>query len=269
MNQVLFDVEKIKRNHARAINSMDDHGFLFDNAINRMIDNLKDIQRDFKNILIIGKRGSQSLVKFLDHYDAIITLFDVVDGDNEIPAFKSESFDCILCLPYMHTVNDVPQFLMAIKSYLKPDGVFMNCFFGGQSLQELRQSIMSVELSERGGVGQHVHPMIDHYDYAALMQKANFALPVVDYDRFVVEYSSIQKLYDDLYYMGEGNALANRNNTITELKSMIERHYKDHFYNDGFVATFDIIHGLGWKSDPSQQLPAKRGSGQKSMTEIL
>jgi hypothetical protein len=111
--------------------------------------------------------------------------------------------------------------------------------------------------------------MIDHYQAAALMQKAGFALPVVDYDRVTVTYQKLQSLYDDLYYMGEANALSNRTQNFKNMKQDIENEYKNRFYNGGFQATFDIIHMIGWAPHESQQQPAKRGSGQTSLTEIL
>jgi len=268
MNQPLFDIDKIRRNRKLAASKMDDHGFLIERAANRIVDNLKDIQRDFQNILIIGARGADIIQ---NHFgaDKTITVYDVTDGNEEIPKFNAEQFDCVIALPYMHVVNDVPRFLMAVKSYLKPDGLFLCAFFGGLSLQELRQSIMGAELNYNGGASQHIHPMIDHYQFAALMQKAGFALPVIDFDRVSVCYQKLQSLYDDLHYMGEGNALNDRNGTIQPFKDKVEEIYQSDFYDNGFTTTFDILHGIGWKHHDSQQQPAKRGSGKQSLTEIL
>lgn len=268
MNQPLFDINKIRRNRKRAIENMKEHDFLIERAANRIVDNLKDIQRDFDTILIVGARGAD-IVRAHFGDNKTIAVFDVTDGDEEIPKFKEQQFDCIIALPYMHVVNDVPQFLMAMKSYLKPDGLFLCAFFGGLSLQELRQSIMSAELVYNGGASQHIHPMIDHYQMAALMQKAQFALPVVDYDRVHVCYKNLQSLYDDLHFMGEGNALFDRKDTITPFKNGVEKEYKKRFFDDGYNATFDIVHCIGWKHHESQQQPAQRGSANKSLTEIL
>ena len=266
MNSI-FDIEKIRKNRAYALQNMEGHDFLFEKATERMIDNLCDIKRDFKNILIIGARGSEALVEYFSNKN--ITVYDVVEDNNEIPDLKDESFDCILCLHYLHVVNNVPAFLLKIKSMLVPDGLFLCSFFGGLSLQELRQSIMDAELQKTGGVSQHIHPMIDHYQAAALMQKSGFALPVVDYDRVIVEYGKLETLYQDLRMMGEGNALNNRKSNIKKLKQYIENIYKNKFYNEGYVATFDIIHTIGWAPHESQQKPLERGSGEVSLTEIL
>lgn len=266
MNEI-FDIEKIRRNRLWAKDHMDGHDFLFNRALNQMMDNLDDIQRDFKNILIVGRRQSDIIKSKLSNKN--IELFDINDNSNEIPKYDVGQFDCIIVTPYLHTVNDVVGFLTAMKSYLQPDGLFLCSYFGGQSLNELRSSIMEVELAKFGGASQHIHPMIDHFQFAGLLQSVGFALPVVDYDRVIVEYSDIDNLYKDLKNMGEGNALQDRKSNISELKQDIEIIYKNNFYNNGYIATFDIVHGIGWAPHESQQKPSKRGSGQVSLTEIL
>lgn len=263
----LFDIEKIRRNRAYALDHMDGHDFLYQKAAEAMIDNVRDIKRDFQNILIIGTCSE----KFIKHYffNENITIFDIDNNLNEIPGYSEGAFDCILCMHYLHVVNDVPSFLLRVKSMLKPDGVFLCSFFGGRSLQELRAVVMEAELEAVDGVTQQIHPMIDHYQMAGLLQQTGFALPVVDYDRVVVHYQNLETLFEDLRCMGESNALINRKSNIKNLKQDIENIYKNKFYNDGYIATFDIVHGIGWAPHESQQKPAARGSGDISLTEIL
>lgn len=270
----LFDFEKIRRNRAFAMKHITGHDFLFSRAANRVTDNLRDINRDFQDVLIVGWRGAGIVADYFDG-KANVTVCDVeiapdgVRTDHEIPVFDAGTFDCVIAMPYVHTVNDVPGFLAQVKSFLRPDGVFLCSLFGGQSLQELRQSIMSAELQYTGGASQHIHPMIDHYQLAGLMQRAGFSLPVVDYDRLNVSYATLETLYADLRSMGESNALSDRKRGIKDFKDIIEKQYRKSFYNNGFDATFDILHAIGWAPHESQQKPAKRGSGQVSLTEIL
>jgi len=143
-------------------------------------------------------------------------------------------------------------------------------FFGGHSLQELRNSILKAEMALNDGASRHIHPMIDHQSFAGLLQTAQFALPVVDFDRIHVSYSDLNNLYIDLKNMGEGNALYDRSSPFTqELKDAAEQCYKHDFFDNGYITTFDILHAIGWTPHESQQQPAKRGSGQVSLTEIL
>ena len=264
---MLFDIEKIRRNRLYALDHMDGHDFLFQKAAERLLDNLKDINRDFQDILILGLRGSQKIAGYFNNKN--ITVYDVIDGKDEIPQFEEGQFDCIVSLPYLHSVNDVPGFLKAVRSFLKPDGLFLCSLFGGHSLQELRQAVMDAEINRRGGASQQIHPMIDHYQLAALFQKLGFALPVVDYDRVTVHYSDLKTLYTDLRRMGEGNALVQREQPLHDLFDAIDAYYKANFYDNGYVATFDVLHGIGWQPHASQQKPAQRGSGRVSLTDIL
>jgi len=268
MVQPLFNVDKIRSNRRYARDHIGDHGFLFDKMSARILDNLQDIHRDFNDILIVGERGCMPI---LTHFkDKNVTVYDVVnDGNPEIPDCEPQSFDCVISMGYMHVVNDVQGFLKSIKSYLKPDGLFLSAFCGGVTLHELRQSIMAVELEQKNGVSQHIHPMIDHYQFAGLLQAAQFALPVVDYDRTNVLYGDLDDLYTDLKNMGEGNSLLDRKSTLHNIKKDVDDYCKNHFYDDGYQATFDILYGIGWAPHDNQQKPAKRGSGQVSLTEIL
>lgn len=274
MDNDLFDFERIKRNREFAQSRLQDHNFLIHKSVERVLDNLRDIQRDFKKIAVIGSRGADILKACFPKKS--VTVFDIVKGrgvdrlmKDEIPDLKEGRYDCVIVLPYLHTVNNVPAFLQTVKLALKPDGLFLCCLFGGTTIQELRQSIMQVELKSRDGAGQHIHPMIDHYQFAGLLQSAGFALPVVDYDRVHVRYSELITLYKDIIGMGEGNALIEKPQPIDDIKSEIENYYRENFYNEGFVATFDILHGIGWSHHESQQQPARRGSGEVSLTEIL
>ena len=80
----------------------------------------------------------------------------------------------------MHGVNDLPGALIQIKRALKPDGLFMGCLLGGRTLQELRQALLEAESETMGGVSPRVAPFADLRDLGGLLQRAGFALPVID-----------------------------------------------------------------------------------------
>lgn len=279
----IFDINAVVQNRRRAAAQFSDHDFLFSKAAERLCDNLSDIKRDLEKCLIIGWRGADRVIEFLrthknaaqiDLYD--IALPDTVKGhilSSEIPHTGDGGYDAVIALPYLHTVNDVPGALAALKSSLKPDGVFMCALFGGQTLMELRDAMMRAELDIKGGATQHVHPMIDHFQMAGLLQRAGFALPVVDYDRVQVSYGALKTLYRDLRGMGESNTMVQRQKTMTGkgVFVAVENAYRAHHLDsDGrYAATFDIIFGIGWHPHDSQQQPARRGSGETSLAEVL
>ncbi|WP_087121574.1 methyltransferase domain-containing protein [Brevundimonas sp. SH203] len=182
------------------------------------------------------------------------------------------SADLIVSLLTLHCANDLPGALAQIRRALKPDGLFIGALFGAGTLKELRGVLTEAELAERGGAQARVSPFADGYDGAALLQRAGFALPVSDVDRFTVRYSDLFALIRDLRAMGETNVLQgtmrplNRRIVARAAALYAERHGLE----DGRIpATFEIIHLAGWKPHESQQKPLPRGSAKTRLADAL
>jgi SAM-dependent methyltransferase len=182
------------------------------------------------------------------------------------------STDLIISLLSLHWANDLPGALAQIKRALKPDGLFVGTLFGAGTLKELRAVLTEAELAERGGAQARISPFADGYDGAALLQRAGFALPVSDVDRFTVRYPDLFALIRDLRAMGETNVLSGPIRPLS--RAVIARAAKlyaeRHGDADGRIpATFEIIHLAGWKPHESQQKPLARGSAKVRLADAL
>ena len=62
-------------------------------------------------------------------------------ADEEALPLGEASVDLVASLLSLQAVNDLPGALAQIKRALRPDGLFIACLFGGESLTELRQSL--------------------------------------------------------------------------------------------------------------------------------
>ena len=143
---------------------------------------------------------------------------------------------------------------------------------GGTSLGELRQALTRAEVEQDGGAGLRVSPFLDVRDAGMLLQRAGFALPVVDVDEITVTYDNALALMRDLRGMGEAGALADRPRQLkrgTLLRAA--EVYRDAFADArGRVpATFQILFLAGWTPDESQPRPLRRGSGRASLAKAL
>ena len=110
-------------------------------------------------------------------------------------------------------MNDLPGALVQIRRALKPDGLLLAALIGGGSLGELREAFAAAESEIEGGVSPHVAPFADVRELGALLQRAGFALPVVDTDRLTVRYDSVFDLMRELRRMGSTNVLRERRRT--------------------------------------------------------
>jgi SAM-dependent methyltransferase len=133
-----------------------------------------------------------------------------VVGDLEALPLAAESLDLAASLLALHAVNDLPGALIQIKRALRPDGLFIACLLGGQSLTELRQSLLAAEVELTGGASPRVAPFADLRDLGGLLQRAGFALPVIDGESVTVRYGDMFGLLRDLRAMGWANALTER-----------------------------------------------------------
>lgn len=274
-DHLLFDRSSLRRNRINRRTSKAD--FLVRRAQAMLLDRLSDIKRSFDLALHIGLNPSADVlspsIKTCFHMD--LSSYDQTSlvADEEYLPVRPESLNLVISPLALHTVNDLPGALLQIRQSLKPDGLFIAALLGEETLFELKQSLMQTELIQKNGVSPRVHPMTTKQQMGALLQRAGFALPVVDSERITVTYETMFHLLHDLRSMGETNILQNRNRRHPGRSFFTEsaRYYHEHFSDpDGRIrATFDMIFLLGWAPHDSQQKPLRPGSAQKSLKDIL
>ena len=197
-------------------------GFLVEEVVERLLDRLGDIRREFRRVLVLGapqglvetalagRFGIERLVA-ADAAPAMLAGPGLrVVADAEALPFAADRFDLVLSPMILHWVNDLPGTLVQLRACLAPDGLLMLAMPGGETLTELRQCLTRAELECEGGASPRVSPFADVRDAGSLLQRAGFALPVVDVDRITVSYADPLRLLRDLGRMGEGNALLQR-----------------------------------------------------------
>ncbi len=279
----VFDRGRYRNGLARARINFHEHDFLHIWSKSQILDRLSDVNRDFGLAHCIGSRCA---ITADDHqkikYGVVSDVTDnpvcnitspYICADEEMLPLRAESLDLITSNLTLHHVNDLPGTLIQIRRALKNDGLFLASMLGGESLHELRSCMMQAEIDLYGGVSPRVFPFADKPQMGDLLQRAGFALPVVDSDVVRVTYDNIFKLMADLRGMGEGNTIIARKKSF-ESRAFFMRVaelYQDQFSeNDGrLVASFEVIFLLGWAPDDSQQKPLRPGSAEHSLAEAL
>ena len=122
--------------------------------------------------------------------------------DEEVLPFRDRSLDLVVSGFSLQHANDLPGVLMQVRRALKPDGLLLAAMLGGNTLNELRTSLLAAEEELEGGASPRVAPFADVRDLGALLQRAQFALPVVDSETVVVTYANPLALMHELRGMG-------------------------------------------------------------------
>lgn len=193
--------------------------------------------------------------------------------DEEALPFAAGSFDLVVSALALQFVNDLPGTLIQIRRALKPDGLLLAAMVGGESLSELREAFAEAESEVEGGISPRVSPFADVRDLGGLLQRAGFALPVIDSDRLTVRYDTPLALMQDLRAMGATNILAERRRLPLRratLRRMLEVYAERFADPDGRLrATFEIVWLTGWAPHDSQQKPLKPGSAVHRLADTL
>ena len=192
-----------------------------------------------------------------------------------LPAYhlQDKSFDAVFSCLSFHWVDDLPGLLLQIRHLLRPDGLCLVNLLGGDSLHELRASLIAAEQDITGGFSPRCAPMADIRDVGGLLGRAGLALPVADSDRLTVNYPNMYRLMKDLRGMGEQNVLRGRIRHPTKRAVFVRAAeiYQDKFglANGSIPASFEIITLTGWAPHESQQKPLRPGSARTRLASAV
>jgi SAM-dependent methyltransferase len=265
----LFDRALLHRRIARAARN-EPATFLIDRVAEELVERLTAVLRDFQNAADIAT-PTDAVRRALASRIASIKAVDFTP--TETLPLDERSLDLAVSALALQFVNDLPGALTQIRLALKPDGLLLAAIAGGDTLTELRQSFTAAEAELEGGASPRVVPFVDLRDMGALLQRAGFALPVVDVERIVVRYGNAFGLMRDLRAMGATNMLAERRRVPLRRATLFRmaQVYAERFADpDGRIrATFDIVWLSGWAPHQSQQQPLRPGSAKTRLADAL
>lgn len=277
----LFEPWLVRQRKRRAAAGFRDGAFLHARVAADLADRLEAIPRPFPRVLALGGGGLFSAelearpalaARLGDITEADWASGDLIVDPDHLP-FGDAAFDLIVSPLVLHSVNDVPGALIQLRRALKPDGLLLASLFGGDTLTELRLSLLQAEEEMLGGAGARVSPFAELQDLAHLLQRADFALPAADRDVVTVRYGEPRRLLADLRAMGETGALAERHPRALSRRILARAFevYRARFADEqGRIrATFEILTATGWAPHENQQKPLKPGSAKARLADAL
>ena len=271
----IFDRRRRHALRARAAGRSGDD-FLWQHIAQDMAERLSAVTRTFEHALIIGPIGRwQGQILPPNVPCTLAPLRDVpAEGDAPVAVeedrlpFTPGSFDLVISAGTLDSVNDLPGALVQIRRILRPDGLFLGHMFGAGTLAMLKSMLLEPDADR---VTPHIHPQIDLRSAADLIVRAGFTLPVADQDTTAVRYGDWRSIVSDIRDAGVGNALAGPRNYLgKDVATRLEHAFAARTDAQAKVTeSFAHIYLSGWAPSENQPRPAKRGSGQVSLADIL
>jgi NADH dehydrogenase [ubiquinone] 1 alpha subcomplex assembly factor 5 len=274
----IFDRRAVRLHRDRAGATVAQVAPILGEVADRLLDRLDDTTRRFSRALDVGGRGvvaprlrARGIPTITLESSPQMARHDhpVVLGDAEALPFAPASFDLIVANLSLHWVTDLPGALIQLRQALVPDGLLLASLPALGTLGELRTALTQAEALLTGGASPRVSPFAGLPDCAGLLQRAGFALPVVDGDTIELLYADPLTLLHELRAAGEANAVVLRNRRppppalfAAALATLPQREGRT-------VATLRLAMMTGWAPGPSQPKPAARGSGTIQLGDAL
>ncbi|PHR22311.1 MAG: SAM-dependent methyltransferase [Hoeflea sp.] len=282
----IFDHELLRQRRLRALAAFEPGSdFLVRRVAEDMADRLAVVERHFDHPVLVhgglphAAQQMQTIGKTAEFRYIDLCEIPGVDVERQVLAepdhvpLQPASVDLVVSPLALHLTNDTPGVLVQMRRALKPDGLLLAATLGAGTLGELRESLLAAESELIGGANARVHPFADIRDYGGLLQRAGFALPVVDIDEIVVRYADMFALLRDLRAMGMTSILGGRSrkplgkNVFLRAAQIYAERFSD---ADGRIrASFSVIHLSGWAPHENQQKPLKPGSAKTRLADAL
>jgi SAM-dependent methyltransferase len=282
-----FDLKALSERRQRAAArwaSQAGADYLLAHACDDLLDRLAVVQRPLRDAVVLGRQDGRLGValRATGRLARVVELDDIKGTPSQTPSVLTDfealplataSVDLVVSPLRLQFVNDLPGVLMQLRHALRPDGLLLANLVGGESLNELRYAFAAAEAEVAGGASPRVSPFADGRDLAGLLQRAGFALPVVDTDRMTVAYPHPIALMHDLRRMGATNVLAARARTPLRQQVLMRacEVYAERFARaDGKVlATFERVTLTAWAPAATQQQPLRPGSARVRLADAL
>ena len=237
----------------RAADFSDKYSFLKENIAQIVLERLNG---HFASVLDLGCHSGQ-VEKILKKYityeclyqcDSSEKMLEQIDNEyykinayEDIPPFKNESFDLVVSVMSMHSINNLQYLIDSVYDILKPGGLFIGTVFGPSTLLELKRAGYMVWGED---CRCRFYPSIEVKKAGQLISSTKFSMCSSDSSMINIEYDDITQLFIDLRGMSETGGLnqtCKTKVTVSDLRE-IKNNYR------GNVAAFEIICITGMKS---------------------
>ncbi len=279
---LIFDrlAVRLHRDRAAAPGGIDAVADIMQDSAARLLDRLDDVTRRFEQALDVGGRGvtapllqARGIATISCDLSARMAARSpglAVAADEEWLPFAPASFDLVVANLSLHWVNDLPGALIQLRRALRPDGLFLAALPILPTLGPLRTALLEAEVALAGGASPRISPFPELRDCAALLQRAGFALPVVDGELLALRYRTPLALLRDLRAAGEANAVRLRDRRPPPRALFAAALGSLPVEADGTIAMpLHLAMMTGWAPSPDQPKPLRPGQFSVSLEDAL
>jgi malonyl-CoA O-methyltransferase len=220
------------------------------------------LKRRYPQAQVVALDLSPKMLQEAKRQQSWLRPFGRVCADAELLPLADGSVDLIVSNLMLQWCN--PDAVFAeFRRVLAPHGLLSFSAFGPDTLRELRAAWKEVDSHS------HVHQFIDMHDLGDALVRGGFAAPVLDVERFTLQYLDARKVAADLKATGAHNATVGRAKGLTGTRKFaaMQSAYES-FRQDGRLpATYEVVFAHAWVPAQSARRDLKDGTSV-SLEEI-
>ena len=227
--------------------------FIYNEISRNIIDSLDILKVPFGNILQLGINDNlvTNYLKYkfpscsIISADMDLSIFskktdqNLLEIDLDNLKFKDNKFDLIFSNFFCQLTSNLDILMENIFQSLNSNGFFIATIPSTGNIYQLINSMYETDNILYGGAYQRVNPILDTNDIFKVLKLNNFEAPLINTNKFTIQYSVFKKLLDDvrflnLPYVGKDkrNNFENKRYFIDLEKQFKKKYYKENFYLD-------------------------------------
>ena len=269
----MINKKYLKNLRSKEINNKND--FIFDLYNERIIDSLKIINLNFKEILILGDHGIK-LREFINqkYINSSVTIYDLKKKDFDLDEWKyeidKEKYDLIISNFFLFLSDKFDYILKKVIFSLAPNGFFIATLPAEDNFKALKLAMIKTDSELYSGAFNRFNNFIELTQIIDLFKKNDVKIPLVDSEKINLEYNKFEKLLHDIRSMNLSYYNKDKKQTLEKKLyfKKLENNFKKNSNNNFAISTnFYII--SGWKEHKSQQKPLKPGEAKNKLKDFL
>jgi malonyl-CoA O-methyltransferase len=217
------------------------------------------LKRRYPKALVVALDVSAGMLRLAGRQNSWLKPFTRLCADAERLPFADGSVDLVVSNLMLQWCNPDAAFA-EFRRVLTPHGLLTFTTLGPDTLRELRSAWAGVDS------GSHVQAFIDMHDLGDALIRGGFASPVLDVERFTLNYKDVQSLSADLRAIGAHNAASTRSKGLTSPRKFaaMRSAYEDFRVDGRLPATYEVVFAHAWVPAETK----RRGSGDGTVVSL-
>ena len=215
----------------------------------------RELKRRYPRACVIALDLAYGMLRAARRHQRPWRRFARVCGDALRLPVKTGSVDLVFSNLMLQWCEPLSVALAEVRRVLKPSGFFTFSTFGPDTLYELRSAWAHAD-----GYN-HINQFSDMHEVGDVLVRAGLTEPVLDVDRFEVEYPDVLTLMRDLKAIGAHNVTEGRSRTLAGRSRLarVQQAYESFRRGERLPATYEVIYGASWGAAGRSAAAARDG----------